>query len=86
MIKYRRKIHTQKRHSGRTVVGPIYPLSQTGIRPKVSDSRLQGSLPGPIMGFHRNGYVNSSGRREGSALSTCPPPPFMLGCDFSEGF
>lgn len=32
------------------------------------------------MGSHRNLGVPRSGRGEGSALSTCPPPPLMLGC------
>lgn len=68
-------------------MGPRYPLSQTGIKPKVSNSLLQGSLLGPIMGFHRRGRVGRSGRGEGSTLSPCASPRLMLGCcGFSGGF
>lgn len=53
----------------------------------MSNSLLQGFPPDTLVGSHRNLEEARSGRGEGSALSTCPPPPSMLGCcGFSGGF
>lgn len=65
-------------------MGPIYPLSQTGISGKADNTLLQGSSKGSIKGFHRKLRVGCFGR---SALSPCSPPPLMLGCwGFLGGF
>lgn len=67
------------------MVGPIYPLSQTGISPKASISLLHGSWSGPTLGLHRRLRAGCSGP---SALSPCSSPPsLMMGCwGFLGGF
>lgn len=63
-------------------MGPIYPLSQTGISPEASNSLLHGSSGGSILGLHRK---SRAGRSALSALSPCSFPPLMLGCWGSLG-
>lgn len=65
-------------------MGPIYPLSQTGISRKASNSLLHGSWGGLTVGLHRKKRADRSGP---SALSPCSFPPLMMGClGFSGGF
>lgn len=58
-------------------MGPIYPLSQTGISPMVDNSLPHGFWVGPSLGLHRKLRAGSSGSF----------PPLMMGCwGFLGGF